>query len=591
MRVVWIILATAISVANASARGDDRVSASEGAQRLIARLAVEDPAAREDAARAIVGMGRTARPAVLAAMENSWDPQIRYACQELILKLPWAAPGDPPAVAGILAHYGQVQVFHRVAAVEGIAANHAQHAPTVLARLINEDPSDEVRWLIVSVLRRIDRNQLPPPEQLDVASGNIAARAPNLALAGWAWEKRNYPRAVELYWRAAELESVRPSVEHGPGDVDFVFDALVGIELWNRRPDRAVRAMRIQYARRPETVDRGDEVSNKLDNVFALHAGFGPIEGFADDVRTHVRRLGRAQVIYAMGRMYQVRGAQPMLADALYRAAYGSHAGSAPERSGVAEFLTNQHWNDLAEAELLTIAAESDAKAGPRENAPSIHYANAHLRLGLVRARRGDDEGAARHKEAAMRALESMGGQVTRTKGDRRFTDDDGKAQVWAEIHWHYFKAAKAKGNRGEMNARAAEVLKLLPEDEQVALDVGAELFEQGRAEDVARLFVKPYASLKQALREKPEDPERLNNLAWLCARCGQKLEEAEANIEKALRAKPDHYAYLDTAAEVKFRLGKVEDAIALEERALKLKPDDEFMLGQLARYKAGRKQ
>src|SRR5687768_16406342 len=101
MRASWIILFTAISAANTNARGVDRVTASEGAQRLIARLAVEDPAAREETARAIVAMGRGARPAVLAAMENSWDPQIRYACQELILKLPWTAPDDFPAVAGV----------------------------------------------------------------------------------------------------------------------------------------------------------------------------------------------------------------------------------------------------------------------------------------------------------------------------------------------------------------------------------------------------------------------------------------------------------------------------------------------------------
>jgi tetratricopeptide (TPR) repeat protein len=584
MRVGLIISVVAL-LAGFEVGGDDRVTASDGVDRLIARLSFEDPVAREEAGRRILAMGRAARPAVLAAMENSWDPQTRYACQDLILKLPWASPEDPPGVAGILAHYGQAQVFHRVAAVRSIAANHPQHAPAVLVRLIREDPSDELRWLIVSLLRKFDRETLPPIEQVDVGTGAETVRAQNLALAGWAWERRDYPRAVERYWRAAELEAVRPSVEHEVGDADFLFDALVGIEIWNRRPDRAVRAMRIQYARRPETVDRGDEESNKLDSVFALHAGLGPLEGFGEDVRVYARLLGRAQMIYAMGRMYQNRLGRPMLADALYRAAYASNVGSAAERSAVAEFLTNQHWNELAEGELLTIAA-AESEVNPR----SMHFANAHLRLGLVLARRGDDEGAGRHKQTAMQALESVGGKVTRTKGERRFTEDEATEQMWAEIHWHYFKAAKAKGNRGEMDARAAEVLKLLPEDEHVVLDVAAELVERGRTQDAARLFVKPYASLKQAIKDRPDDPERLNNLAWLCARCGQKLEEAEANIEKALRAKPENYAYLDTAAEVKFRLGKVEEAIALEERALGLKPGDEFMKGQLERFRAGRK-
>jgi tetratricopeptide (TPR) repeat protein len=300
----------------------------------------------------------------------------------------------------------------------------------------------------------------------------------------------------------------------------------------------------------------------------------------------HARLLGRAQVMYAMARMYQGRAGahRPMLADALYRCAYAANVGGAGERSAVAEFLTNQHWNDLAEGELRTIAAAEN-------NPQSMHYANAHLRLGLILARRGDDEGAGRHKETAMRALEAAGGNVTRTKGDRSFTDREARDQVWAEIHWHYFKAAKAKGDKAAMEVRAAEVLGLLPEDEQVVLDVAADLFDRGRSDDAARLFAKPYATLKLALRERPDDPERLNNLAWLCARCGQRLDEAEGYIEKALRAKPDMYMYLDTAAEVKFRLGKVEEAIALEEKALGIKPGDEFMTGQLARYKAGKKQ
>jgi predicted Zn-dependent protease len=67
-------------------------------------------------------------------------------------------------------------------------------------------------------------------------------------------------------------------------------------------------------------------------------------------------------------------------------------------------------------------------------------------------------------------------------------------------------------------------------------------------------------------------------------------LEQAERNAERAIGAKPENYAYLDTAAEVKFRLGKVEEAIALEERALALKPGDEFIEGQLRRFRAGRK-
>jgi len=73
-------------------------------------------------------------------------------------------------------------------------------------------------------------------------------RPPNLALAGWAWERHDYPKAVELYWRAAELEAIEPTLDQ-ENDADFVFDTLVGIELFNKRPDRAARALRLKAVR------------------------------------------------------------------------------------------------------------------------------------------------------------------------------------------------------------------------------------------------------------------------------------------------------------------------------------------------------
>jgi tetratricopeptide (TPR) repeat protein len=589
VHVVLVAWASPLLAVDAAPRAAAPTTAPADVNRLITRLSFADVDVRESAARQLVAMGRTARAKILMAAETSFDPQVRASAQGVLLQLPWTMPDDPPAVAGILANYGQPQVYHRTAAIQGLAANYPRDAGRVLLRLLREDPSDEIRWLIVGTFRhQLGRDKLPPMNQIDVAT----RRSANLALAGWGWERQDYPKAIELYWRAAELEAERPSVEpEGRPSVDekgayadFLFDALVSIELWNKRADRAARALRIQYARRPGSVDRGDEVSNKLDELFALHAGFGPLAGFGDDVRTHVWQLARPQVVYAIGRMYERRAGRPMLADAMYRAAFALNLGGpAGDRSAVSEFLTNQHWNDLAEAELRTIAA---AETNPQ----SIDYANAHLRLGLVLARRGDDEGAGKEKELAMRSLESVGGSVTRVKGERRITGQEAKEQVWAEVHWHYFRAAKAKGDRAEMDARVARLLELLPEDEHVVLDVAPELIEQGRAADAGRLFAKPYAALSQVLKEKPDDPERLNNIAWLCARCGQELEQAERNAERAIGAKPENYAYLDTAAEVKFRLGKVEEAIALEERALALKPGDEFIEGQLRRFRAGRK-
>ena len=56
-------------------------------------------------------------------------------------------------------------------------------------------------------------------------------------------------------------------------------------------------------------------------------------------------------------------------------------------------------------------------------------------------------------------------------------------------------------------------------------------------------------------------------------------------SVFQALRVQPENYAYLDTAAELNFALGRVEEAVRLEKRALAIKPGDAFMEGQLRRF------
>jgi len=207
----------------------------------------------------------------------------------------------------------------------------------------------------------------------------------------------------------------------------------------------------------------------------------------------------------------------------------------------------------------------------------------------VLLARRGDDLGAARHKERAMEALrdQGQGRTLTRVKGDRTYTNDEVRDQLWAEIHWHYFRAARAAGDKAEMDKRLTGLIALTPDDVDIALDAIPALIERGRKEDAAKLFAKPYAILRAAVDEKPDDLERMNSLAWLCARSNQRLDEALKLITTALKAQPDNYAYLDTAAEVHFQLGNVDQAIALEMKANEINPGNEFLRSQLKRFQA----
>jgi tetratricopeptide (TPR) repeat protein len=553
-------------------------------RELVDRLAAGNPERRAQAERDLLALGRAARPALLEAIESD-DPQIRITASNLILKLPFDHPGDPPSVAGFLEKYGKPSVLGRISYLPSVWNAARDAGPRIMLRLVREDPSDEVRWAIVRILRSVDRRRLGPVEHVDLNT----SRAPNLALAGWLWETRDYPTAVKLYRQCARLELARPSADENTEASDFVFDALIRIDLWEHNYDDAAEIYRALYARdstaaaAAAAVDRAKSGSEALNDLFALHAQVGPLRGFASDVAAHQSELARPQAIYALGRLYQDRLGQNLVADALYRAAFARGFGSLWDRDAVGDFLADHSWNELAATELETILSLEPNRA-------TSLYSDANLRLGLVLARMGDDLGAAKHEEQAMQAIASAGGTVTRVRGARTFIGKEAESEMWAEVHWHYLRAAKAKNDRTEIENRLNALMGLMSDDEQIALDVIPTLNELGRTEDAHRFFIKPYAALRVALDENPKDAERMNALAWLCAKSGQRLEEALGLVEEALRIQPDNYAYLDTAAELNFALGRGAEAVRLERRALALKPGDEFMEGQLRRFQEKRR-
>lgn len=68
-------------------------------------------------------------------------------------------------------------------------------------------------------------------------------------------------------------------------------------------------------------------------------------------------------------------------------------------------------------------------------------------------------------------------------------------------------------------------------------------------------------AAYEEALRLDPGNPTLLNNYAYALARQGERLEEAEGMILKALEAQPGNAAFLDTAGWVYFQMEAYEKA------------------------------
>jgi membrane protease YdiL (CAAX protease family) len=96
----------------------------------------------------------------------------------------------------------------------------------------------------------------------------------------------------------------------------------------------------------------------------------------------------------------------------------------------------------------------------------------------------------------------------------------------------------------------------------------------------------KEIVLLERSINEKPEFAESYNALAWIYAEQGEKLDEALFLIEKALSFLPDDPAFLDTKAEVLYKLGRIDESIAIEESLIARFANEPFFKEQRDKFK-----
>jgi len=118
-----------------------------------------------------------------------------------------------------------------------------------------------------------------------------------------------------------------------------------------------------------------------------------------------------------------------------------------------------------------------------------------------------------------------------------------------------------------------------------VVVPVAEHVFGKALADEWFDLFYQP---MLKHLEEFPDDTLIGNNTAWLAALCNRNLEKAQYLANKVTVSHPDP-TYLDTLAEVEYRLGHIERAIELSELCLQLKPKDKQHREQLKRFRAGK--
>ncbi len=103
--------------------------------------------------------------------------------------------------------------------------------------------------------------------------------------------------------------------------------------------------------------------------------------------------------------------------------------------------------------------------------------------------------------------------------------------------------------------------------------------FQLGAAYERTGDYAQAEQYFQKCLELAPDAPEALNYLGYMWAEHDMKLEKARQLIEKAVKAKPDSAAYLDSLAWVLYKLGQPKTALGHALKAVKLSPEPDATL------------
>lgn len=172
-------------------------------------------------------------------------------------------------------------------------------------------------------------------------------------------------------------------------------------------------------------------------------------------------------------------------------------------------------------------------------------------------------------------------------KSSSRFVEVEGYLQLPHLVHKSRARGLLAEGKQESALENLWIAQAAYPGSIDLAEDLIPELEAAGMRGAADELFAKVYAPNQQLCDDFPENASAHNNLAWLAARSGRRLEDALHHARRAVELEPDSAAYLDTLAEALFRTGGREEAVALERRCLSQEPENEHYQKQLARFQS----
>ena len=91
---------------------------------------------------------------------------------------------------------------------------------------------------------------------------------------------------------------------------------------------------------------------------------------------------------------------------------------------------------------------------------------------------------------------------------------------------------------------------------------------------------------LLKSIQDHPKFADAYNALAWTYAENGKRLDQGLFMINKALELRPGNLQYLDTKAEILYKMKRYDEAIEIEKSVVEKAPNFEFFKSQLEKFK-----
>jgi len=159
-------------------------------------------------------------------------------------------------------------------------------------------------------------------------------------------------------------------------------------------------------------------------------------------------------------------------------------------------------------------------------------------------------------------------GQLNKAKTLYRKAEEDFNYDL--NLTYHQCLHAIVEGDSVSYNKYLEKAVRIAKEESWTDVNIAAQM-----AEGLSQIhkYDKAEENFRKALSREPEEPGRMNDLAYLLIDSERNIPEGMELVSKALKSDPDNYQFLDCKGWGLYKLGKYKEALILIQRSWELKP------------------